>query len=387
MFNNAGRLSISFHNSHEDPVGLNFDFNSVASQDFSSTWAAALPKLVVRRGALVDGSVSSSNRRNSTDSQYSFSLRRVSIESRRNSCDSNFALSISEIKAEFNSNRVNKKGKPRKNSRSCKREGNRSESAHKRRRKFEESSSSKIIQPLRRGSSTSQESQLGVHILQALSIGTTSNAVPLQMPNMKRRPGLDEGQLALKDAERLLPFLFTKQSDSDDNPSSEDVNVKLRQIMSKQADIEAASVAADEEEDSQPEEETKLLDPESPVRTRVNGQISTECQTKYDIENETTLNHLLCNHDLDGNGNSEKPDEEDVDDVKSISSISSSDFQVLKPSADGHAREIATQTLPFELIEMEALKQSIDEIINSRNCSSKGTQISPKMNKNKNKSK
>ncbi|GLH15390.1 Protein smoothened [Gryllus bimaculatus] len=60
-FNNDGRLSISFHSSHEDPVGLNLDVNSIASLDFSSTWAAALPTLMTRRGALIGGSATSTN--------------------------------------------------------------------------------------------------------------------------------------------------------------------------------------------------------------------------------------------------------------------------------------------------------------------------------------
>ena len=294
MFNNAGRLSISFHNTHEDPVGLNFDLNSVASQDFSSTWAAALPKLVTRRGALVGGSVSS-NRRNSTDSQYSFSLRRVSVESRRNSCDSQFALSFSEMKAELKTSRVNKNnGKRRK--KTPERARKRSEGYKRGRRDFEKSRSGKMLPSFRRGSTTSQESQLGVQILSALSIGATSNTVPLQVPNMKRRAGLDQGTLALKDAERLLPFLFPRQSDSDENLSSEE---KQNDIMDKDIDVEAGHAEKNNQdsdnEDSQQEESTKMLElPEMSERSKSkisnkssksfrNGDVrnSAECQTKY----------------------------------------------------------------------------------------------------------
>lgn len=99
IFNDDGRLSISFRNTHKDPVGLNIDLNSVSSQDFSSTWAAALPKLVMRRDALAGvptGSISS-NRRNSVDSEISFSVRRVSVESRRNSFDSQMSVKIAEL--------------------------------------------------------------------------------------------------------------------------------------------------------------------------------------------------------------------------------------------------------------------------------------------------
>jgi smoothened len=88
-FQNQGRLSISFHNSHTDPVGLKFDMNSaVGSHDFSSTWANNLPRFVNRRYALTGCPSSSSHghRRNSIDS-ISFSVRHVSVESRRNSND------------------------------------------------------------------------------------------------------------------------------------------------------------------------------------------------------------------------------------------------------------------------------------------------------------
>lgn len=95
-FHDAGRLSITFHNTHTDPLGLNFELNSVASHDFSSTWANNLPRFVNRRCALTcgpnTGSASSSHcgnhRRNSLDSEISFSVRHVSVESRRNSLDS-----------------------------------------------------------------------------------------------------------------------------------------------------------------------------------------------------------------------------------------------------------------------------------------------------------
>ena len=257
MFNHDGRLSISFHNSHEDPVGLNLDLNSVASQDFSSTWAAALPKLVMRRCALVGSSVSS-NRRNSTDSQYSFSVRRVSVESRRNSCDSQFAVSFSEVKAELKTSRVNKNSNKRRK-KTPERTRKRSESHRRGRRDYEKSRSNKIIPALRRGSTTSQESQLNIQILSALKIETSSNNVPLQVPNMKRRAGLDEE--TIKDAERLmLPFFFSRQSDSEDNSSSEE------KANDKDIDLEAVIVDAHDNDsdniDSQAEEDTKMLEGE-----------------------------------------------------------------------------------------------------------------------------
>uniref|UniRef100_A0A0K8S5C7 Protein smoothened n=1 Tax=Lygus hesperus TaxID=30085 RepID=A0A0K8S5C7_LYGHE len=92
------KLSISFHSSHQDPVGLGFELNSGASGSVRSSWAAALPKFVTRRGALVAATNSSSSvRRNSVDSQISYSVRRVSVESRRHSVDSTVSVKLSEV--------------------------------------------------------------------------------------------------------------------------------------------------------------------------------------------------------------------------------------------------------------------------------------------------
>lgn len=115
-FKNRGQVSISFHNSHTDPLGLNFEMNSVAgSHDFSSTWANNLPHFVSRRHALT-GWVSSSShghRRNSVDSEISFSLRHVSVESRRNSNDSQVSVKIAELKTKVASRSRGSKSKSR----------------------------------------------------------------------------------------------------------------------------------------------------------------------------------------------------------------------------------------------------------------------------------
>lgn len=99
-FNNGGRLSISFHNSHTDPVGLKFEMNSVeASEDFSTDWAKNLPHLVNRRCALTE-IASSSSIGHSVDSEISYSVRHVSVESRRNSNDSQVSVKVlTEMKA------------------------------------------------------------------------------------------------------------------------------------------------------------------------------------------------------------------------------------------------------------------------------------------------
>lgn len=119
VFQNQGRLSISFHNSHTDPVGLKFDVNSaVGSHDFSSTWANNLPRFVSRRYALT-GCPSSSRsshghgRRNSIDSEISFSVRHVSVESRRNSNDSQVSVKIAEMKTKVASRSRGSKSKSR----------------------------------------------------------------------------------------------------------------------------------------------------------------------------------------------------------------------------------------------------------------------------------
>ncbi|CAI9739644.1 smoothened homolog [Octopus vulgaris] len=49
---NSGRFSISFYSTHDDPLGMKFDLNSVSSGDVSSEFAANMPKLVRRRGGM-----------------------------------------------------------------------------------------------------------------------------------------------------------------------------------------------------------------------------------------------------------------------------------------------------------------------------------------------
>lgn len=98
-FNEGGRISILCQN-HTDPVGLQFELNSAASNELSTTWAKNLPRLVNRRGAVpneVAYSLSSNNQ--SIDSEVSLNVRHVSIESRRNSGDSQVSVQIAELKA------------------------------------------------------------------------------------------------------------------------------------------------------------------------------------------------------------------------------------------------------------------------------------------------
>ncbi|XP_043509886.1 protein smoothened isoform X2 [Frieseomelitta varia] len=372
-FNNAGRLSISFHNTHEDPVGLNFDLNSVASQDFSSTWAAALPKLVTRRGALVGGTTGSvsSNRRNSVDSEISFSVRRVSVESRRNSLDSQISVQIAELKT---TRKVASSSRGRRG---------------KRRRDFGKSRS-----------------------------GGNSRVPSIQVPNMKRRSasaGLDERALNPKlfdgkNAGMLLPFLFPGQSGSDENLSSEEK--RHQGISGKDVDIEGGNMEKDDQDqdsdsdDSQPEEEAKMLDPEEP-HERSKSKISNKSsksyshdsdrrsresrKSKYLLQDETILKHLFQeSNDIKLKSDAEIKEmcrKAGMGNLASSLTLCCPELTRLiqTEGQTGNAREMATQTsLPLDILEMEELKQSIDEIINSRHCSSKGTQISPQLNKNKN---
>lgn len=394
-FNNAGRLSISFHNTHEDPVGLNFELNSVASQDFSSTWAAALPKLVTRRGALVGsttGSVSS-NRRNSVDSEISYSFRCVSMESRRDSLDSQISVQIAQVK-------TTRKVAGRSNGRRGK---------NRRDFKSEKSRSKKIDPRSRRDSTTSQDSQLV----------TTGGHMPIQMPNMGRRlgnAGLDERALIIEDrgskiidtknAGMLLPFLFPR-SCSVENLSSDE----KRHQDAVDVDIEVDNAEKDEQdsdgEDSQPEEEMKMLNPEDGhERSKTTKSSNKNCKThshesdrrnreshrsKYVLQDETILKHLLQeSSDIKIKNETEKKEPYRKaaagDLASSLTSCCPEITRLIQNNGQtGNAREMATQTsLPLDILEMEELKQSIDEIINSRHCSSRGTQISPQLKKSKN---
>ena len=205
-FKNQGRLSISFHNSHTDPVGLKFDMNSaVGSHDFSSTWANNLPRFVNRRYALTGCPSSSSHghRRNSIDS-ISFSVRHVSVESRRNSNDSQVSVKIAEMKTKVASRSRGSKSKSR---------------SSRHRRDFTSRRYS------RKESSTSMESQI-IAMAQKNSHHSTATTAEMGAGMLvpvgpKRRSGisaLDPDQINELIAKNkfLLPFLTT----SDDEKSS-----------------------------------------------------------------------------------------------------------------------------------------------------------------------
>jgi len=100
-----GRLSLTFQSAHEDPMGINVSLNSATSGEFSSTWAAALPHLIQRRGALCGAEQLGLQRRNSIDSINSNISQSVSIrsgrfswlDSRRQSCDSRSSIQQTDL--------------------------------------------------------------------------------------------------------------------------------------------------------------------------------------------------------------------------------------------------------------------------------------------------
>ncbi|XP_018905351.2 LOW QUALITY PROTEIN: protein smoothened [Bemisia tabaci] len=179
-----GRFSITFPSSRQDPVGFDFELDSVGTKgDLSSTWAAALPKFVLRRGALtVGGGSSSSQRRNSFGSEVSYSVRRVSVESRRHSLDSTVSVQAVELTGVVRNTKRHMR--------------------HKKNRPRESSAQMHV----------SQESTLGAQILSALSMGTE---MPESAPNLKRRTanaGLDSSLDAF--AGKLLSQLNSPEFNS-----------------------------------------------------------------------------------------------------------------------------------------------------------------------------
>lgn len=236
-FQNQGRLSINFQNSHTDPVGMNFDLNSVASNDLSSTWANNLPRFLNRRYALTGATTSMSShgpRRNSVDSEISFSVRHVSVESRRNSVDSQVSVKaiLSEVKTKVASRSRGNKGRSTRNQ----------HHHHRRRdiyagRKFS-----------RRESSTSMESQ----IITALQKAKYSDKGGLFMPNdknMKRRTanaGLDSNQIdaILSNGKLMFPFLQNQgmtTSDEENGSTYREKNARLDVILKQIAACDSES--------------------------------------------------------------------------------------------------------------------------------------------------
>ena len=99
-----GRLSLTFHSCHEDPLAMGLSVDPDTSGDFSSGWAAALPHLVTRRPGLCGADQLGLGRRASLDSVSNVS-RSISIRSgrfswfgsRKGSEDSNMSIQQSDL--------------------------------------------------------------------------------------------------------------------------------------------------------------------------------------------------------------------------------------------------------------------------------------------------
>lgn len=237
-FQNQGRLSISFHNSHTDPVGLNFDLNSVASHDFSSTWANNLPRFVNRRCALTGAATSSSHgiRRNSVDSEISFSVRHVSVESRRNSIDSQVSVKIAEMKTKVASRR---------------RSGSGSKGKH-RHRKRDFTNSHKFF---RRESSTSIESQIISALRKSKYTDKSGSLFHGAVPHnssLKRRSanaGLDAEQInaLISNGKLIFPFLKNRDMTTSDE---DNVSMQSFKVKDSKLDVILKQVTGCEESDA-----------------------------------------------------------------------------------------------------------------------------------------
>lgn len=262
-FQDKGRLSISFYNTHTDPVGLNFnvnDLNSTGTNDISSTWANYLPNVVKRRFALTGATTNSSScgpRKSSLDSnKISISVKRVSVESisRRNSVDSQVSLKISEMQTKVARRTTSGghhhhtvKGKT---------------SARNRRRDFHHTSSTANHRFNRRESSTSVESQVITAAVKKTSYPQSnklSTFFPTKDPTcMKRRSAsagivdADDINTFLTNGKLILPFLhnqgMTTTSD-DDNISRTSVKVQDSRLNVVVRNRDHHHISDDEDDD------------------------------------------------------------------------------------------------------------------------------------------
>ncbi|KAI4456612.1 frizzled [Holotrichia oblita] len=220
-FNQDGRISIECQN-HTDPVGLHFDLNSAASNELSTTWAANLPRLVNRRGAVpneIPCSVSSNNQ--SIDSEMSYSVRHVSIESRRNSGDSQLSVQIAELKA---TRKIN---------------GRRHRNRYRHKKHNFRRGSRDLTRKLgqKKDSSTSIESHLGAQLLNVLS--NTSDPGKNFAPNLNRRAGnagLDGQHInnLLSNGKLVIPYTINniKSESEDENVSVTFSESKFNVVLS-----------------------------------------------------------------------------------------------------------------------------------------------------------
>ncbi|KAL1488964.1 hypothetical protein ABEB36_014747 [Hypothenemus hampei] len=217
LFNEGGRISI-FSQNHTDPVGLQFELNSAASNDLSTAFAKNLPRLVNRRPA-IPNDVGAESYNPSLDSDYSVNYRHVSIESRRNSGDSQVSVQIAELKA---TKRV--KG------RRTRRTDNHNFRRHS--RNIGTSSRCPSRTGTKRGSSTSLDSHF--QLLNVLTNGGGGDLKTPFAPNLNRRTataGLDGapiGQLLSNGKLILPPNNFTGSEDENVSVTISETAVNMR---------------------------------------------------------------------------------------------------------------------------------------------------------------
>jgi len=100
-----GRLSLTLQSAHPDPVGIHVELGDESSGEVSSTWAAALPYLVQRRGAICGVEQLGLGRMNLWESGNSSVSQSVSVmstrfgwlDSRQQSVDSQQSIQISDL--------------------------------------------------------------------------------------------------------------------------------------------------------------------------------------------------------------------------------------------------------------------------------------------------
>lgn len=372
-FQNQGRLSISFHNTHTDPVGLNFDLDSVkGSNDFSSTWANNLPRFVNRRGALTCAATSSSQngtRRNSVESEISFSVRHVSVESRRNSIDSQVSVKIAEINTKVASRSAR---------------GSKGTKSRHRRRDFTATSSRRYS---RKESTTSMESQS--IITAAIKKGGKSRTSGVfEQQSLKRRTGIagidpDQFNHLLTNNKLLIPF-FTQQNlttSEEDNASMDMMLQQLRNGHINDSSNDQKAIA----HDYNTTDDDKISLRQSPGtsmipdgrssknssikagrikkqnrhsqisrRTRKNSRSTNKSHSKHDKEKREKEKDLMHHNNMTHNDSNDSfttynSEAYGIDIQSSYSGISKANSRNSKRSCDvgiqANAHEIATQTM------------------------------------------
>ena len=246
--NHRGRMSISIHSTHDDPVGFNIDLNSAASNDVSSAWAAAIPKFVTRRGAIVGAAGAFGLRRNSLDSETSVSaVRRISIaesgQSRRHSFDSHQSQYSIHSQAGMDLERL---------TRLHMRHGGRKRTmlrgrklAMRRRGSITSQASSKGSQILpaitklalrRRGSVTSQASSKGSQILPAIT-----KRKEMLSKEEEEHQQLTEQQQLQKDLERIERFSLNLPGDASSDDTDMDAEKGVAQSTQTRSVWEVAT--------------------------------------------------------------------------------------------------------------------------------------------------